>query len=227
LKKDRSKVYYISKQAKSNPAFNKSLTINKSFVSIMTNKAESATIGSCIIVGGGLAGIQVARGLQKLKGKGGKGGITVTVVDRQNYLDWSLASPRSVVAPDDVQKFGYVMPLTSVCEFVGADFVQGAVDKIGPKSVTLEDGTTLKADCVVVAIGGDWWPVYVRGHLEADTGPNNYGKTHRSLSSPQQEDCGCQIDCGGGCWTYRRGSRWRNQGCLSRHDRHYGGNPSS
>jgi NADH dehydrogenase FAD-containing subunit len=153
LNKDRAKVYYIGNQAESTPHFNKSLTINKSSVSIMTKKAESATIGSCIIVGGGLAGIQVARGLQKLKGKGG---ITVTVVDRQNYLDWSLASPRSVVAPDDVQKFGYVMPLTSVCEFVGADFVQGAVDKIGPKSVTLEDGTTLEADCVVVAIGGQY-----------------------------------------------------------------------
>lgn len=113
-------------------------------------KNSTESIGSCIIVGGGPGGIQVARGLQKYN-------INVTVVDRQNYLDWSLASPRSVAKPDDVEKYGYIFPLQQVCDHVGVTtFVQGAVTKVGPKSVTLENGTTLEADCVVVAVGGQY-----------------------------------------------------------------------
>jgi len=110
---------------------------------------KHSVLGSCIIVGGGPAGISVAK---NLKAKG----IDVTVVDRQDYLDWSVASPRSLVSPDDVEKHSYAMPLKGVCEFVGADFVQGAVSKIGPTSVTVANGTVLNADCVVVAIGGQY-----------------------------------------------------------------------
>lgn len=109
----------------------------------------TTSLGSCIIVGGGPAGINVAKALQKQK-------VTVTIVDRQDYMDWSLASPRSLVAPEDIKKYGYVMPLDKVCEFVGAKFVQGSVTSVGAKSVTLQGGSTLEADCVVVAIGGQY-----------------------------------------------------------------------
>ena len=114
-----------------------------------TKNTMTTSLGSCIIVGGGPAGIGVAKGLQKQN-------VDVTVVDRQDYLDWSLASPRSLVAPDDIKKYGYVMPLDKVCEFVGAKFVQGSVKSISAKSVTLQDGSILEADCIVIAIGGQY-----------------------------------------------------------------------
>lgn len=107
------------------------------------------SIGSCVVVGGGPAGVFVAKNLKKK-------GVKVTIVDRQDYLDWSLASPRSVVRPDDVETYSYVMPHEEVCQFHEAEFVHCAVSRIGPKSVSLENGTTLEADTVVVAIGGQY-----------------------------------------------------------------------
>jgi len=118
---------------------------------------ENNSIGSCIIVGGGPAGTNVARSIVKAAG----GSVEIAIVDRQNYLDWSLASPRMLVQPDDVDKYGYVMPLDKVCEHIAGrhgkiQFRQGAVSHIGAKSVVLRDGTTLTADCVVIAIGGHY-----------------------------------------------------------------------
>ena len=117
------------------------------------------TTKSCIIVGGGPGGIHVAKTIAT-----SKDAVDVTVIDRQNYMDWSLSSPRMLVQPADIKKMGYVMPLDKVCEFVGkrkdksnhTKFVQGSVSKISPKSVTLEDGTTMKADVIVIAIGGQY-----------------------------------------------------------------------
>ena len=112
-------------------------------------------IGSCIIVGAGPAGLQVAQQLAKL----GKGKVAVTLIDRQDYLDWSLASPRSLVAPEDVNTHSYCMPMTAVVKHVGgpnAKFVQASVETIHPKSVALQDGTVLEADTIVVAVGGHY-----------------------------------------------------------------------
>lgn len=118
---------------------------------------QESSIGSCIIVGGGPGGVHVARNIVKNCG----GSVHITIVDRQDYLDWSLASPRMLIAPNDVDKFGYCMPLPQVCEFVAGrqgkiKFVHAGVSKIGPKSVTLENGSKLEADVIVVATGGSY-----------------------------------------------------------------------
>ncbi|CAB9523706.1 Apoptosis-inducing factor 2 [Seminavis robusta] len=120
---------------------------------------SSESLGSCIIVGGGPGGVHVATTIAKTCGAT----VDVTIVDRQNYMDWSLASPRMLVAPDDIDQYGYCMPLDKVCEFVGLQkgknkttFVQAAVTQVGPKSVTLDNGKTLEADVIVVAIGGQY-----------------------------------------------------------------------
>ena len=111
---------------------------------------------SVLIVGGGPSGVMTAKALMKQQHSKKDLSFTVTIVDRQNYCDWSLASPRSVVRPQDVEKFGYCFPLDKVCEFAGCSFRQGAVAKIGENSVTLEDGTVINADAIVVAIGGQY-----------------------------------------------------------------------
>lgn len=115
------------------------------------------SLGSCIIVGGGPGGIMVARNIVKACG----GNVDITIVDRQDYLDWSLASPRMLVQPDDIAKLGYCMPLDKVCEHVAGKkgslkFVQAAVSKIGSKSVTLADGKTMEADVICIAVGGQY-----------------------------------------------------------------------
>jgi len=102
---------------------------------------------SCIIVGGGLAGCEVAVNLKKAN-------VDVTIVDKNDYLDWCLASPRSLVAPDDIAKHNFTFPLDKVAEFAGAKFVQSAVSTVSGKSVTLANGETLNADYIVIATGG-------------------------------------------------------------------------
>lgn len=113
-------------------------------------------VGSCIIVGGGPAGIHVA----SVIAKSSKGSVDVTIVDRQNYLDWSVASPRSLAKPSDIEQMGYVMPLEAVVKHIdksgNTKFVQGCVETIGPKYVKLEGGKTLEADSIVVAVGGQY-----------------------------------------------------------------------
>jgi len=96
-----------------------------------------------------MSGVLVAKYLQK-------SGCQVTIVDRQNYLDWCMASARSLVSPDEIEKKDFTMPLDKVAEHLGAKFVHSAVSQIGEKYVTLEDGTVLEADCVVVSIGGQY-----------------------------------------------------------------------
>lgn len=118
------------------------------------------SIGSVIIVGGGTAGIHMAYEFAKNKNNV----VEVTVVDRQDYFDWSVASPRMLVAPDAIKKTNYVMPTKKVLEFVGrrkdgsnhTKFVQGAVSKISSNSITLENGRTLEADAIIIAIGGQY-----------------------------------------------------------------------
>lgn len=108
-------------------------------------------------MGGGPSGIHVARNIVNSAGST----VSITVVDRQNYMDWCVASPRMLVQPEDIEKFGYVMPTDKVCEHIAGkkgkiSFVQGAVSKIGATSVTLSDGRTLSADTIVVAVGGQY-----------------------------------------------------------------------
>mmetsp|Transcript_21251 Transcript_21251/g.31463 ORF Transcript_21251/g.31463 Transcript_21251/m.31463 type:complete len:384 (+) Transcript_21251:24-1175(+) len=113
------------------------------------SSSNTATTGSCIVVGGGMSGVMVANYLQK-------SGCQVTIVDRQNYLDWSPASARSLVSPDDIEKKDFTMPLGKIAEHLAAEFVHSAVSQVGEKSVTLENGKVLEADCVVVSIGGQY-----------------------------------------------------------------------
>lgn len=114
------------------------------------------SIGSVIIVGGGPAGTHVAAQLAKACHKTP---IKITVVDRQNYMDWSVASARMLVQPDSMDTYGYALPLNNVYKHLGKDyitFVHSAVQKISSNSVTLENGTILEADVIVIAIGGQY-----------------------------------------------------------------------
>ena len=111
----------------------------------------SDTKKKVVIVGGGVGGVLTAKALKKYKAS-----LDVIIVDRQDYLDWSVSSPRSVVKPDDVEAHGFCFPLDKVCEFFGCSYRQGAVTSISDKSVTFADGLTLSADAIVVAIGGQY-----------------------------------------------------------------------
>ena len=84
---------------------------------------------SVIIVGGGPAGFFCAQALQKADES-----ISVTIINRGDYMDWSLSTPRSVCAPEDADKHGYTFPLDKVCEFVGATAVHANVTQIDPKA---------------------------------------------------------------------------------------------
>jgi len=118
-----------------------------------------SSIGSVIIVGGGASGLHVARLLAQKKES-----VDVTLVDRQDYFDWSVASPRMLAEPERIEEDTYVMPTAKVLEYIGkrkdgsnlTKFVQGAVKTISAKSVTLENGKVLEADAIVVAIGGQY-----------------------------------------------------------------------
>ena len=118
-----------------------------------------SSIGSVIIVGGGASGLHVARLLAQQKKV-----VDVTLVDRQDYFDWSVASPRMLAEPENIERDTYVMPTAKVLEHIGkrkdrsnhTKFVQGAVRTISPKSVTLESGKVLEADAIVIAIGGQY-----------------------------------------------------------------------
>lgn len=119
--------------------------------------ATKQPLGSVIIVGGGASGTAVAAQLAKASPQ--KTPIKITVVDRQNYLDWSIASARMLVQPDSVNEF--TMPLPKVYQHLSANdnpitFVHSGVSKISPKSVTLDNGSTLEADAIVIAIGGQY-----------------------------------------------------------------------
>lgn len=111
--------------------------------------AKKKASGSCIIIGGGAAGAATANALKNT-------GVSVTIVDRQNYLDWSIAAARSLVAPDEIEKKSFTMPLKEVSQFYDAKFVHSAVTNIGEKSVQLENGSTMEADCIVIAVGGHY-----------------------------------------------------------------------
>lgn len=71
-----------------------------------------------IIVGGGIAGFHTAKALLH----GYHSNLDVTIIDRQDYLDWSLASPRSVVSPDDVTKYHYMFPQDKLCQIYSCNF---------------------------------------------------------------------------------------------------------
>jgi len=84
-------------------------------------------------------------------------GVEVTIVDRQNYTDWSIAAARCLVSPDEIEAKNFTMPLDKIAEFYGAKFVHSAVTEIGENFVELEEGESrLKGDCIVVAIGGQY-----------------------------------------------------------------------
>jgi len=156
----------------------------------MTNTTTKPTISSVIIVGGGAGGVSVARDIAKLGGAS----VAITVIDRQNYMDWALASPRMLAQPDDIEKHGYCMPLDKVCQHVAGKhgnirFRQGAVSKISPKSVTLSDGTLIEADAIVVAIGGQyasgapWKPL--EDQTTKETRIAGFRRLHKQLAAAQ------------------------------------------
>jgi NADH dehydrogenase FAD-containing subunit len=119
-----------------------------------TALAELVTPKKVVIVGGGAAGMAVAK---QFKGSE----HSVVVVDRMDYFDWSIASPRSIMKPDDVARVGYCMPQDKICEFYGCTYMQGSVVNIEGDGVTVavagESGPTkVSCDAVVVAIGGSY-----------------------------------------------------------------------
>ena len=101
--------------------------------------------GQCIVVGGGYAGLTVARDLSAA-------GVTVTLVDNKDYWDYCIAAPRLVVAPDEAAD--YTPPYAKICEHLGVCFVKGKVVAVRDGGVTLEGGVSLEAQAVVVAGAG-------------------------------------------------------------------------
>ena len=107
--------------------------------------------GQCIVVGGGYAGLTVARDLSAA-------GVTVTLVDNKDYWDYCIAAPRLVVAPDEAAD--YTPPYAKICEHLGVCFVKGKVVAVRDGGVTLEGGVSLEAQAVVVAVGKGYGSVW-------------------------------------------------------------------
>jgi len=103
----------------------------------------------CIVVGGGFAGVFV---VQQLKNSN----IEVTIVDKQDYLDWAPSTARSLVEPTKVKEKNFVIPLEGICTHLGANFIHSAAKNIKPNAVELANGQVLDADFIVVAIGGHY-----------------------------------------------------------------------
>ena len=80
------------------------------------DNSNNNMIKKVIIVGGGPGGVKVAETIAKQQQATSAINIEVTVVDRQNYLDWSLSSPRMLVEPTKIEEMGYVMPLEKVLQ---------------------------------------------------------------------------------------------------------------
>jgi len=105
-----------------------------------------------IVIGGGMGGIAVASELHKLM----KDSVQVTIVDARDYVDWSIASARCCVRPQEAETTPYIFPLDKVAEHVGATFHQGRVASVSRTGVQLENGETIDGDYIVVAIGGHY-----------------------------------------------------------------------
>lgn len=158
----------------------------------MKEDEDVSPVRRVIIVGGGIASMMVATTIVKktatasaataasaATSANNKIKIDVTIIDKQNYLDWSIASPRMVVNPDTIVQMGYIMPLDKVIEHINntknsgggtkkkkkqngnsittnIKFLHGMVKKVSNKDVTLEDGTILPADVIIIATGGQY-----------------------------------------------------------------------
>ena len=103
-----------------------------------------------VILGGGVGGLATARALRKRLGRDHR----IVVVDRDDQhrfaasLLWVLSGDRQ---PADLAR-----PLTRLATR-GVEFVHASVSAIDPaaRAVTLDDGQTLTADHLVVALGAE------------------------------------------------------------------------
>ena len=85
-----------------------------------------------------------------------KDSVQVTIVDARDYVDWSIASARCCVRPQEAETTPYIFPLDKVAEHVvGATFHQGKATSVSRTGVQLENGETIDGDCI------SSWPLAV------------------------------------------------------------------
>lgn len=96
-----------------------------------------------LIIGGGYGGLFVARELQKT------GRFLVTLVDKKDYFENTVAQLRALVDPETTGRNSRV----PYREILGESFVHGEVVSLSEKSAQLADGTSLDFDWLVLAPG--------------------------------------------------------------------------
>ncbi len=99
-----------------------------------------------LIIGGGFAGATAAQELHK------QGFHNVTLIDRKDYFEVTYAAMRGVTEPDNWGKRCRIR----YQDFLKGRFIQGNVTELTDKTVTLEDGSQLNFDFVVLATGSSY-----------------------------------------------------------------------
>lgn len=124
-----------------------------------------------VIVGGGHAGIELAKSLDEL--------ADVTLVDGKDSFVHTPAAIRAVTDPSLLDKL--IIPYANLLK--QGRVVQGWVEQIQPDGVVLDDGRTLESDITVVATGS----TYAQPFKHTRAGLEDYRAKHeqaaQSLSS--------------------------------------------
>ncbi|MEH6345285.1 MAG: FAD-dependent oxidoreductase [Bermanella sp.] len=95
-----------------------------------------------LIIGGGFSGVATA---QKLA----KNGVGVTLVDKKDYFEVTFAVLRNVTAPQAQGNRSRKL----YRDFVGGDFVQGAIESMNDQTATLANGDVIRFKQAVIASG--------------------------------------------------------------------------
>lgn len=108
------------------------------------------------VVGGGVGGVEIARLLVKQ-------GVRVTLIDKQDSRTHVFATLRAAVVPGWENRSR--IPLNQI----GADFVQGEVERVESGRVHMKGGRVVECDAVVLAHGGSGFPFPMGGINDKET----------------------------------------------------------